>query len=385
MFTANIRYNDSSANIEFPCDNSYLYSKLMEMRVSEQTYQDLKLFVKKIDYDALSCLEDNFVDLGELNFLAQRLDSFSYQEVVKFNAVVKEFGIKTMPEFINLTYNMHYYTLLQDLSSAEKIGKTYMLTRNGGMSEKEILETDFEKIGKQLIESGRGRLTEHGLLFVNDDLPYDHEYNGVTLPCFFYRDCLFTVSMGYDGKTSYVHLPDVPYAISNAVNRLGAASPMDCKVEFEQFGIENIDLQERLKAVVVNEGIYKLNEIAAAIHEISDYEELQKLTDIIEFSGREDGDTIISLAKNIDEFIFYPDVADADALGRAIIEENEEYHIHPDIADYFMFEQYAEEIMRECDCKFTENGAVLLKSKTLTEILREEQSGECINRGIESM
>ena len=374
MFAANVIYNDTNTNIEFPCDNNYLYSKLSELHVPEEKYTDLKLFVEKIEFEALSCFEEDFVDLGELNFLAQRIDSLDAQEQIKFCTVATEFGLKTMTEFINLTYNLQYYTLIQDLSSAEKIGKTYMLTRNSAMSDKEILKTDFSKIGKQLIESGRGRFTDRGILFVNDDMPYEHVYNGVTLPEFGYYDYLLAASIEYNGKKSYVYLPDVPYAISNAVSRLGVSSAMDCKTECIDISIENDDWSMQLKSIAENEGIYKLNEVVNEINMLSGSAELRKLTDVIEFAGKSDSDTIVKLAENINEFIFYPDVSNADDLGRAMIEENEDYQIHEDIADYFMFEEYAETVMSGCDCKFTVNGAVLLENKTLTEILGEEQN-----------
>ena len=60
-------------------------------------------------------------------------------------------------------------------------------------------------------------------------------------------------------------------------------------------------------------------------------------------------------------------------MGRALIEENGEYYIHEDISDFFMYEQYAEHITEECDTQFTENGAVILAGRMLSEILDETQ------------
>lgn len=46
-----------------------------------------------------------------------------------------------------------------------------------------------------------------------------------------------------------------------------------------------------------------------------------------------------------------------------------------------MFEQYAESVMNECDCKFCNNGAVLLEGLTLAEILGEDNQSEEMTMG----
>ena len=46
-----------------------------------------------------------------------------------------------------------------------------------------------------------------------------------------------------------------------------------------------------------------------------------------------------------------------------------------------MFEQYAESVMNECDCKFCDYGAVLLEGLTLAEILGEDNQSEEMTMG----
>ena len=46
-----------------------------------------------------------------------------------------------------------------------------------------------------------------------------------------------------------------------------------------------------------------------------------------------------------------------------------------------MFEQYAESVMNECDCKFCDSGAVLLEGLTLAEILGEDNQSEEMKMG----
>ena len=192
MITVRVNYNETNTNIDFPCDEVYLYSKLAELHVPDEEKVYTKLFIEEVmDFDELKCLEERFIDLDELNYFAKRLDSMDSKELMKFKAVMSMEGLKTMPDLINMTFNDHYYTLIQDMSSPEKIGKQHYITRNGGVSEREMLEIDFARIGKNLIKSGQAKLSAYGLLVVNDDLEYERPYNGRTFPPFYYDDNQF--------------------------------------------------------------------------------------------------------------------------------------------------------------------------------------------------
>ena len=127
----------------------------------------------------MSELENIFINLDELNYLAKRLDSFDHNEMMQFNAAVREYNMKEMKELINLTFNLQRYTLIQDVSSMEKVGRTHMLNLQGGLGEEEMENFDFESIGKELIASGWGKITEHGILFENEEIPFEEVYDGL--------------------------------------------------------------------------------------------------------------------------------------------------------------------------------------------------------------
>ena len=115
MITVRVKYNDTNANIEFTCDESYLYAKLSELHVPDEEKSTPKLFVEEVmDFDELKCLEENFIDLDELNYFAKRLDSFDSKGVMKFKSAISLGWLTTTPDLINLTFNEHYYTLIQD-------------------------------------------------------------------------------------------------------------------------------------------------------------------------------------------------------------------------------------------------------------------------------
>ena len=111
MIHVTVCYGKNFTNIEFPCSERYLQSKLMEIGMSE-AYES-ELFIEKVKQpEYMFELENMFINLDELNYLAKRLDSFGRNEMMQFNAVAKQYDMKEMKELINLTFNLQRYTLL---------------------------------------------------------------------------------------------------------------------------------------------------------------------------------------------------------------------------------------------------------------------------------
>ena len=120
MLTVKVKYNDTNANIEFPCDESYLYAKLSELHVPDEEKSSPKLFVEEVmDFDEIKCLEENFVDLDELNYFAKRLDSFDSKGVMKFKSAISLGWLTTMPDLIKLTFNEPYIVIKANLQAVE--------------------------------------------------------------------------------------------------------------------------------------------------------------------------------------------------------------------------------------------------------------------------
>ena len=102
MINARVIYNDAWSNIDFPCESNYLEAKLMELHVEDLT--NAQMFIDKIEgVRGLEFMEKNFIDLDELNLLANKLNCFDKREMQKFEAVVAEYNIRNMAELINLT------------------------------------------------------------------------------------------------------------------------------------------------------------------------------------------------------------------------------------------------------------------------------------------
>ena len=386
MITVRVKYNDTNANIEFPCDESYLYAKLAELHVPDDEKASPKLFVEEVmDFDELKCLEDNFVDLDELNYFAKRLDSMDGNGIVKTKAAISLGGLKTMPDLINLTFNEHYYTLIQDMSSPERIGKTHMLTREGGMTESEMLSYDFAKIGKDLIKSGQAKLTAYGLLVTNDDLEYERPYNGRTFPAFYYDDRKICLSLEYKGENEYIYLPDLPIAIEKSLNRLGAESIEDCKLQFDSINYPNKEIDAILTKVLENDGVNALNALANNIKFYCTEEDLNNFPDIVEYVGAEDFDTIMKISETPDSFTILRNVWNDEQLGKKWMDDYTDYYSNDDIMDFFDFEAYGEHIREETDGKFMDYGDYICveEGMTIKEVLArvERQTSDMAMQG----
>lgn len=377
MFTVKFKYLDNEVKIDFPCDEAHLIAKLSVLGVEDKL--DTRQYVIDTDCDYLKRFETDFVDMDELNFLAKSLDSFIKEEQDIFEALVEVKKAETVAELINLTYNIHNYTLIQDMSSMEKIGEKHFKDVHLAWLPEEFKKADFAKIGKELIESGNGMTTNKGLLFEHNDAKFVAQYNGENFPEFLYGNCDVIAEIEYKGRTEYVYMPEEPLAIEKALKRLGAEKADKLNVSLDNLKVDDKIWSDILKDIVRTEDIHAVNEVVNTVHNFSDNNEINKLINVIEFAGRTDSKSILKLANNLDEFRYYAEATNEEDLGRALIKENEEYFIHEDIEDFFMYEQYAESVIRESDVKFTDGGIVILGGKTLEEILSEDIQGQELN------
>ena len=77
-------------------------------------------------------LEQTLVNLDELDFLIQRLDSFDYYEMEQFQALAYAKGVSNVLELINLTFNCQQVTVVGNFADLDAAGKQHYLTIHGG-------------------------------------------------------------------------------------------------------------------------------------------------------------------------------------------------------------------------------------------------------------
>ena len=246
MIKLKIKYGNSQTDLCFPCTEKEMRAALG--RIHAENITPLELYAAEVAFpEELRFLQDRFVDLDEVNFLAKRMDSFFGDEEYRFYEALKSEGFDTVPDLINLSFNLKRYPLIQDISDMGKIGREYLLAVNGCLPADDADDPKYAEFGRELIRSGNGVFTEHGLFFVDEDTPFEKVYNGQNFPQYVYEPMLCSLRAEYDGKTEYLYLPCEKEAIDKAFARLGAPTPDDVELSWEDICIESKKWAERFK------------------------------------------------------------------------------------------------------------------------------------------
>ena len=181
MIKLKIKYGNSQTDLRFPCTEKEMNAALERIHAEDVT--PLEFYVSEVIFpEELGCLQDRFVDLDEVNFLGKRMDSFFGDEEYQFYEAMKFEGFDTLPDLINLSFNLNRYPLIQDISDMGKIGREYLLTVKGCLPADDADDPKYAEFGRELIRSGKGVFTEHGLLFVDEDTPFVKDYDGQNFP-----------------------------------------------------------------------------------------------------------------------------------------------------------------------------------------------------------
>ena len=364
MIKLKIKYGNESTDIRFPCKETEMSAALERIHAEDVT--PLELYVSEVVFpEELGCLQDRFVNLDEVNFLGKRMDGFFGDEEYQFYEAMKSEGFDTLPDLINLSFNLNRYPLIRDISDMGKIGREYLLTVKGCLPADDEDDPKYAEFGRKLIQSGKGVFTEHGLLFVDESTPFQKLYDGQVFPPYVYDSNMLCIARAeYNGKSEYLYLPCEEKAIDKALARLGTA-PENAKITLEDFSVNNPKWFERFKQIAADEGVYELNGLTNAINSADT--DLKKLWLVAEYAEVEEAGQLARLAENIGCFKVIEDVSDYEDVGRYIVDNNDCYALHPELEDYFDFNGFGEHIAEEYGGKFV--GGNFIYNDTDTSLL----------------
>lgn len=265
MIKLKIRYYNAQADIRFPCTEKVLKEALAE--IGAEQVRPLELYVTEVVFpEELDFLQDRFANLDEVNYLAKRMDSFFGDEEYQFYEAMKLEGFDTLTDLINLSFNLGRYPLIRDIGDMGKIGREYLLTVNGCVPAHDEDDPKYAEFGRELIQSGNGIFTEHGMLFVDENTPFQRPYDGQTFPPYLYDpDVLCVAKAEYDGKTKYLYFPCEEEAIDKAFARLGTTAD-EVKITLEDFNTDSPEWFGRFREIAAKKGVYELNRLTAAVN-----------------------------------------------------------------------------------------------------------------------
>ena len=149
--------------IPFPISREE-YDHTMELLegidIGDVLRQDCNIAELDSSYSILKRLENATVNVDELDYLAKRLDSFDEGEAAQFQAMACKMSIRSLKDFINLTFCCQRATVIADFNDLEQAGRDHRMNLNGGvLSAEEAKLLDGRKEALQLIQSGAGTIT----------------------------------------------------------------------------------------------------------------------------------------------------------------------------------------------------------------------------------
>lgn len=395
MFSAVIRNKDhpeyGEATIPFPVkteDYDEMMNMMEQLEIGNAVASDC--YIESINswYTSLKCLEGKTVNFDELDYLAKRLESYNEYEAAQFQSVVALRKADSLPELINLTFSSQQATVVTNFSDLKEVGRDHIMTRNGGiMSREEADTTDFEKVARELISSGKGVVTPYGVIYDND-MKMDRLYTkGSPFPIYYYEPPTLVVEMtsarkpyrpDNEADKTWLFLPMSTKQLEHAMMRAGLVSFDDMRLRF----VES-DMPESVDAAInfEHEGILELNEMSKEIKALPEADRA-KLDAVAMYVQPQYAFQMKLLAENLDLFDFIPGVQNAEEYGRYMIQESGRFEYDPNLEAFYDYAGYAEQRMKEQSGEFTLNGYVSYHgTMSIDELIMEDPAAQSMKMG----
>lgn len=371
MLEVRLKNCDKETVIDFPCLEEYMSQKLQEIGITDELQPPLHV-VEVLDGDGMELLAGKYLDLDEANYLGKRLEEMTQAQRDKFAVVGKEENFGTAKDLINLTFNDRRYTLIQNIGDMVAVGRAHTLTREMAIPADKSKDAEFAKIGKELLESGKGIWTEKGLLFVNDDIPFEEVYKGETFPAFPYKEYLLEVELEFLGAKEYLYLPEEDIAIKKALSRLGLESADNCNVTMTDCKTTNGAYAELMDNIVSGEDIYDINQFAEKATYIDDMETFMAVAEYAELDSAKEG---VALIKHLDEFHYIDGISDEYELGQHLVDYEPEYECAEEVKDFINYRDFGKHISDEYNGRFVSGGFVYIPSGRRLEDIVDKDMG----------
>ena len=341
--------NHRTETVAFPCADSKI-KQMLAHRTDDDRYT---VYVDELTEPAwMKAIEKTDVNIHELNYLARRMDAMDDNELAKMGAALSRFGVSDLSQSINYTFNLNRITLVRDISNLQKVGAMHYMETHGGCCTSEEYNNPQRAVeARELLERGNGILTDYGLLFINDKVPFEPIYNGVNFPEYWYEGMDKTgIELTYQDRKEYLYCPCEDESVEFALERLGADSVEQCGAEITciPFGVK---LGERVEGVLHNEGFHAFNAFCKRI-EFLTTDEQDKLEAVVLYADATTSDELTRITDHLNDFVFAPGAQEYETLGRRWMEEKLGIDLPTELEDFFNYSGCGEYLAQESEGRF---------------------------------
>lgn len=323
-------------------------------------------------------LEQTLVNLDELDFLIQRLDSFDYYEMEQFQALAYAKGVSNVLELINLTFNCQQVTVVGNFADLDAAGKQHYLTIHGGSaSVEEYNRVDGRQESLNLLCNQEGKVTPYGVLYENA-LKMEQFYDGRNFPLYAYKPPVLEVTLSSNaGQELELLLPMPETRLERMLCRAGMDTAHVNLVSYES------QLPDELDAAIdfETDDLKSINAVCRSLSAL-DTKQISKLAAVTELAKPMHAGELLQLAENVEQFEFFPGVKSSEEYGRYMIQESGHFEYDPNLEDFYDYEGYAQSRMAEYQGKFTSRGYVnYTGAMPLDELMRDEAAEQSFQMG----
>lgn len=349
--------NEKTRTIWFPIEEESLDKICSELGI-EMTTESNCYIENSMDRNFLGILYDKNCNIDELNYLMKRLDGFNQKEIERFYAASFAENPKTMAELINLSFNMHCYSLVRDFNNLEKVGKDLYLTERQAVSTKELDELDGESYAMDVIKNNSNPIiTPYGVLYKNSNVP-EQVYNGNQFPPYIWKETIAAVQLTAKGENEYIYLPCSDVEVEKALMRLETLYLHDCEVAVDSHSFPDSILNIVSESTTPVIKVDALNNLSNYYSEMGNQNTkyFEKLMDHIKPRII---DEVFALAESMYEFELFDGIKDIESYGRYMICESGRFEYDPNLEEYIDFKRYGREKMAQEDGAFSDKGYII--------------------------
>lgn len=188
-----------------------------------------KVLVKSVDDKQFNpIIAKNAIVLDELNYLEQRLDNLQPEELQTFYATAEAKSYQSCYDLINLTFNLHCYSLIDSSKDSVVLGRELFQKEQLLYTKQEVNWLNSEKYLADLMNRGKPWETSLGLLYPNKNNPTTVD-DGENFPLYSHGSSCIEVTLRYQDpknktRSELLYLPYTGSDLNKIMERMGTTN-----------------------------------------------------------------------------------------------------------------------------------------------------------------